>query len=116
MRFLLDESVDYPQARFLTELGYDVTALAHDHPCALKDRDVLATALEERRILIINDRDFGEVIFRKRLSHVGVTLFRLGREDLSTRKAWLAYVLEHYSRELNDFVIMTDGRIRVRRA
>jgi len=115
MRFLLDESVDYPLARFLTKLGHDVTALAHDYPHALKDREVLAIALEERRILITNDRDFGELIFRQRLSHAGVILFRLGSEDLSTKQAWLAYVLEHHSQDLKDFIVVTDGRIRVRR-
>jgi len=115
MRFLLDESADYPLARFLEELGHDVTAIAHDYPSALKDRDVLARALQEQRILITNDRDFGELISRRRLPHAGVILLRLGLEDLSTKQAWLAYVLEHHARDLTEFVVVTDSGIRVRR-
>jgi len=115
MQFLLDESADYPLARFLARLGHDVTCVAQDYPHALRDRDVPAIALEEQRVLITNDRDFGELIFRQRIPHAGVILFRLGSEDLSTKRAWLAYVLEHHSRDLKDFVVVTDGRIRVRR-
>ncbi len=64
MKFLLDESADFPLASFLKQLGHDVTAIAHDYPHALKDREVLSIAREEQRILIANDRDFGELIFR----------------------------------------------------
>ncbi|MCL4489624.1 MAG: DUF5615 family PIN-like protein [Chloroflexi bacterium] len=74
MKFLLDESADLPLAMFLRESGHDVTAIAHDYPQALKDREVLAIAYREQRILLTNDRDFGELIFRQRLPHSGVVL------------------------------------------
>jgi predicted nuclease of predicted toxin-antitoxin system len=73
MKFLLDESADYPLAQFLRDVGHDVTAIAHDHPHALKDAEVLKIAVSERRVLIINDRDFGELVFRRRLGHAGVS-------------------------------------------
>ena len=116
MRFLLDESADYPLAKVLTDLGHDVTAIAHDYPGALKDKDVLAIAQSEGKILITNDRDFGELIFRQRLSHSGVILFRLGAEDLQTKTAWLQHVLDNYAGELSHFVVVTDRGVRVRRA
>ena len=76
MWFLLDESADFPLAAYLTALGHDVTAIAHDYPHALPDTDVLAIATRERRILITNDRDFGELIVRRHYPHHGVILFR----------------------------------------
>jgi predicted nuclease of predicted toxin-antitoxin system len=57
MRFLLDESADFPLTAFLQELGHDVTSIAHDYPSALKDHEVLEIALREARILITNDTD-----------------------------------------------------------
>ncbi len=51
MRFLLDESADFPLAAYLRGLGHDVTAIARDYPHALKDREVLAIAQREQRIL-----------------------------------------------------------------
>ena len=115
MRFLLDGSADYPLAAYLADQGHNVTAIAHDYPRALKDQDVLALALNEQRILITNDRDFGELIFRQRLPHAGVILFRLGAEDLAIKRSWLAYVVEHHARDLGDFIVITDRRVRIRR-
>lgn len=115
MRFLLDESADFPLADVLEELGHDVTAIAHDHPHALKDHEVLSIARDERRILITNDRDFGELIFRQRLDHAGVILFRLGDEDLPTKAAWLRRVLARYADRLDHFLVVTERGVRVRR-
>src|SRR5690349_9809859 len=100
MRFLLDESADYPLAGFLISLGHDITAVAHDYPFALKDIEVLAIATAERRILITNDKDFGELISRRRLPHAGVIPFRLMNEDLEAKRQWLHFVLDHYPDQL----------------
>ena len=115
MKFLLDESADFPLAAYLQELGHDVTAIAHDYPQALKDREVLSIACQEQRILITNDRDFGELIFRQRLPHSGVILFRLEAEDLPAKMAWLSRVLTDYVQQLGHFLVVTERGIRVRR-
>ena len=59
--------------------------IARDHPRALPDEEVLSIALREDRILITNDRDFGELIFRQRLPHSGVILFRLPATALAAK-------------------------------
>ena len=115
MKFLLDESADYPLAAYLQQLGHDVTAIAHDYPQALKDREVLSIALHEQRILLTNDHDFGELIFRQRLAHYGVILFRLGAETLPVKTRWLGDVLSKHAQDLRDFVVITDRGVRVRR-
>jgi predicted nuclease of predicted toxin-antitoxin system len=115
MRFLLDESADYPLAAHLLERGHDVTAVAHDYPHALADRTVLAIAHHERRMLITHDRDFGELIFRQHLPHAVVLLFRLGEESLATKISRLDHVLSAYAEQLNQFLVITDQGVRVRR-
>ena len=77
MNFLLDESAEFRLAALLQQHGHYVKAIAHDYPSGLPDRQVLAIAKNEQRILITNDRDFGELIFRQRMPHAGVILFRL---------------------------------------
>ncbi len=114
MRFLLDESADFPLAAVIEEMGHDVTAIAHDYPHALRDHEVLSIARGERRILITNDRDFGELIFRQRLDHAGVILFRLGDEDLPTKVAWLKHVLTDHADQLKHFLVVTERGVRVR--
>jgi len=75
MRFLLDESADACLAPYLRGLGHDVARLAVDYPAGLPDPRVLAIAAAEGRVLLTNDRDFGELVFRLRQSHAGVILF-----------------------------------------
>jgi len=66
----------------------------HDNPLAtwiafayrpytrsIEDHEVLEIARAEDRILITNDKDFGELIYRQQLEHTGVILFRL-RDEL----------------------------------
>ena len=74
MKFLLDESAEYRIASFLRDHGHDVTAIAHDYPASLVDEDVLSIAHSEQRIVITNDSDFGELVFRDQQPHSGVIL------------------------------------------
>ena len=97
-------------------MGHDTTAIAHDYPSALKDSEVLAIATTEQRILITNDKDFGELIFRRGLTHAVVILFRLTDESLAVKQYWLDYVLTRYSDQLSQFIVITDRGIRIRRA
>lgn len=118
MRFLLDESAEFRLAGFLKQQGYDVTAIAHDYPYALPDVDVLSIAHAERRILITNDRDFGDLIFRHNLPHAGVILFRIGSGNLAANESWLERVPSDHAGALADraFLVVTSRGVRVRRA
>ncbi len=89
-----------------------MTAIAHDYPHALKDREVLAIAWQEQRILMTNDRDFGELLVRQRLAHAGVILFRLHNEALATKQRWLTYVLIHHASDLHHLIVVTDQKVR----
>ena len=113
-RFILDESADLPLRTHLRAGGHDVTAIAHDYPGALADEDVLAIAVAEDRILITNDRDFGELVFRRQLPHRGVILFRLGNEAIPIKMRWLDHVLDAYADRLREFIVVTDRGVRVR--
>lgn len=115
MKFLLDENVDFPLAGFLKDLGHDVTAVAHGYPHALKDTEILAIANQEERVIVTNDQDFGELVFRRGLPHQGVVLFRLRQEGLEIKKAWLERVITHHADHLDRFIVITDAGIRVRR-
>jgi predicted nuclease of predicted toxin-antitoxin system len=114
MRFLLDENVEYRLATFLQHYGHDVTAIAHDYLAALKDSEVLRISVREERILITNDRDFGELVVRRQLPHVGVILLRLHEERYETQQNRLLYVLTHHTQDMGRFIVVTADSIRVR--
>src|SRR5713101_1993974 len=100
MKFLFDQSADFRLIPHLRELGHDVTAISRNYPHSLPDDDVLAIARAEERILIVADRDFGELIFNQRLGHAGVVFFRLPGATLQTKIEHLNTVLEEHAEEL----------------
>lgn len=84
MRFLVDECTGPTVAKWLTKLGHDVYSVYDESP-GMSDEDILGKALAEGRILITNDKDFGEMIFRERREHKGVVFLRLEDERRPTR-------------------------------
>jgi len=118
MKFLLDENIDARLLPFLQALGHDVTSVAKDYFYGLFDEDVLAMAHQEHRILITNDRDFGELIFRQQLPHSGIILFRLAPNDadIDLRKKRLQHVLTNYADQLHHFLVVTQKSVRIRKA
>lgn len=114
MKFLLDESADARFARYLVEHGHDVATVITDYPLSLPDKELLALAHAQGRVLITNDRDFGELVFRDRSPHSGVILFRLTTTAYAAKLVRLATILADYADRLNQFLVVTDNRIRVR--
>ena len=115
MKFLFDQSADFRLIPHLRTLGHDVAAISRQYPPSLADEDVLAIARQEARILIVADRDFGELIFQQALAHAGVIFFRLPGATLQTKIEHLNTVLAEYTGQLERgvFLVVTPGRIRV---
>src|SRR5919109_5003727 len=115
MKFLLDQSADFRLIPHLRYLGHDVTAISRNYPPGLPDEDVLTIAREEARILIVADRDFGELIFHQGLAHAGVIFFRLPGATLQTKIDHLNTVLTKHSDDLKRgaFLMVAPGQIHV---
>ena len=63
MRLLLDENVSPVIGEALTAAGYDVRAVTTACPGA-SDIQVVALARAEDRIIVSEDKDFGNLVFR----------------------------------------------------
>ncbi len=116
MRFLLDENAEYRIARWLRADGHDVTAVAIDYGGGLNDANVLRIAVDERRIIVTNDTDFGELVFARRLPHAGVILFRLGPVDASEKWTRLEEALKTVGADFVDFLVIDIKGLRLRRS
>jgi hypothetical protein len=97
MKFLFDQSADFRLIPHLRQLGHDVHVISRDYPPGLPDEDVLEIARKERRVLIVADRDFGELIFQRGLGrvckltmdprHSSIWLFRKAASELLCKHA-----------------------------
>src|SRR5439155_11165576 len=94
MRILANENVPGPVVTALRTAGHDVLWVKESMTGA-KDRDVLARAHSEARLVVTFDKDFGELAVRHRLPAAsGVVLFRLrGRAvaALTSRDDWAGH-------------------------
>lgn len=107
---MVDESVEFPVVNFLRENKFDTIAIAEGR-AGLEDAKVLAVAAAENRILITNDKDFGELIFRHKLPHAGVILIR--KEEVQEKITILKSLLAKYAKKLpGKFTVATDKKVR----
>jgi predicted nuclease of predicted toxin-antitoxin system len=113
MRYLLDQSTDARLGVYLRSLGHDATRIGAEHPAGLSDPAVLAIAEREGRVLITDDRDFGDLVVRLQQPHAGIIYLRLGPyAELSVKIERLDYVLTHYATQLDQLLVVTPHRVR----
>lgn len=114
MKFLVDASSDARIFSHLLNLGHDVTRIGTHHPAELEDEQILTIAHQQKRILITDDRDFGELVFRLRKPHTGVIYLRLSTTAIEVCLQRLNFVLTHHSDQLDQFLTVTNHSVRPR--
>ena len=80
----------------------------------MDDEAIVAKADREDRILITNDKDFGEQIYRDMKAHKGVVLLLLADERARSKVAVIQRLLDNYAEQLPDnFVVATEQHVRI---
>ncbi len=113
MRFLADESCDFAVVRALHNEGYDVTAVKEMMPGA-HDEDVIKYALRESRILLTEDKDFGQLVFANAVKSPGVIFIRFpGNARQTMAETVVELVRNNKDKIENRFVVVQPKRIRI---
>jgi predicted nuclease of predicted toxin-antitoxin system len=116
MKFIVDESTGAVVVEYLRTAGHDALAVAEAMPQA-DDQTILTRAASEGRILVTNDKDFGELVFRGGQGSQGVLLLRLHDESRANRLRVVKAVLEqHADRLAGHFTVATEAGVRIRPA
>jgi len=112
MKFLVDECTGPAVAHWLRTQGYDVLS-AYESLRGASDESILARAFQEDRILVTNDKDFGDHVFRSVRPHCGIVLLRLKDETPAGKIAPLRQLLTKHANALpGKFVVVTEKTIR----
>lgn len=112
--FLADENVSRLVIESLRLAGCDVMSVSETRAGA-SDHEVLAAAEREGRILITEDRDFGELVVRQRLGVRGVILLELDRLSNVAEAALVTDVATAHADKLaGNLLVIEPGRVRVR--
>lgn len=114
MRLLADENVPRPLIAALVALGHDVVAVT-DEMAGTDDRTVLATSTAHNRILLTEDRDFGDHAVRDGEPAVGIVLLELHRLAF---RAYVERAIDAIEAEHNKIpgalLIIEPSRVRIR--
>ena len=112
MRFLVDECTGPKVAAWLRAEGHEVFSV-FDEARGVEDDQVIQKAYDENWILITNDKDFGEKVYRERHAHRGIILMRLEDERSANKIQVLRRLLESYADRFEDqFVVVTETQVR----
>lgn len=112
MRFIVDESTGKRLATLLKNEDYDVLFVGDIMPSAT-DEEIIKRAEEDDRILITDDKDFGELVFRLGRSTKGIILLRIVTVPEKRIKA-LIKLLKTYDVQ-NRFTVLEEGVVRSRK-
>lgn len=115
MRFLVDECTGPKVAQWLREQGHDVFSV-YEQSRGIEDDEVISKAYDKDWILITNDKDFGEKVYREKRPHRGIVFMRLADERAANKIAVLEKLLAGYAGKLKDqFVVVTETKVRFAR-
>ena len=114
MQFLANENMPMSVILHLRAAGHDVVA-AKESMRGETDDAILARAQSEHRILISQDKDFGELAYRSgRPADCGVILFRLQGQSPEADQLRMIEVLGSTTTWSGLFSVVDERRIRSR--
>ena len=113
MKLVADESCAGAVIRALRSAGHDVLSIAESAKGSL-DEEVIAQALDAERVLVTEDKDFGELVFARSRASAGVVLIRFHRRARKAKPGAVVEAIEKKGDRLpGSFTVITPGRVRI---
>ena len=117
MRFLLDMGIAQSIASWLKSEGHDAMHLNDEDLYKLPDISIIEKALNEKRIIVTTDMDFGQLLAFNKSHKVSVIQFRTSAFTPLNIRNKLELLFEEFSNQLDEDFIITieDNRTRFRK-
>ena len=113
VRLVADENCDFSVVIDLRAAGYDVVSIT-EQMAAADDEAVIDFARSERRLLVTEDKDFGQLVFAAAKQNSGVILIRYPALARSALTAALLKLLSDNGESLySRFAVLEPGRVRI---
>jgi predicted nuclease of predicted toxin-antitoxin system len=114
LKFLADECCDTGLVASLRAGGHDVLYVL-EKKAGVSDDEVLYDAYKEGRILLTEDKDFGELVYRLKKPSKGIILIRIDVRERHMKWARLKKLIENYQERLpGHFVVVDTQKFRFR--
>ena len=114
MRLIADESLNYKLVMAIRNLGFQIMSVSEDFP-SLKDIEIVSFSLQPPSVIITEDKDFGELVYRDKIPVVGIILLRYEPFQYTDMEKKIASFLLNYFEEMNkSFTVITVNKTRIR--
>jgi predicted nuclease of predicted toxin-antitoxin system len=114
VRLLVDECCDPHLVAALRRAGHDVHYVLEIDSGA-SDEQLITLSIQQDRILITEDKDFGELAIRHRQSLPGLVLIRIAPENRRRKPARvLALLSKHGGLLSGSYAVVDETRVRLR--
>jgi len=114
MRLCLNENMAEATVLRLRAAGDDVLWIRESFP-GISDKEVLAIALREDRLLVTFDKDFGDLVFRLgTAASCGIVIFRISQPSSAEVAVRISITLHSRDDWRGHFAVVTDQLIRLR--
>jgi predicted nuclease of predicted toxin-antitoxin system len=116
VKFLADMGISPKTVAFLHTLGHDAVHLAEQGLERLSDRNIVAKARQEGRIVLVHDLGFGELLAASGATLPSVITFRLRNMHPDRVNGALQRLLPQHgdALERGAMISVTEGQVRVR--
>ena len=117
MIFVADENIEFYVVSALRKIGYEVEYIA-EMAAGATDSNILQNAYLENKVLLTHDKDFGDLVFRDKMSHSGIVLVRLKDTMPITEKIKIVCnaFQQHMKQFQNAFSVIDENFVRIRAA
>ena len=115
MNLFADENVDRGMVERLRQDGHAVAWVAELSP-GISDEEVLRLSSQAGAVLVTEDKDFGELVYRRGLGHAGVVLVRLEGLDNAAKADVVSRAFQDSGGSFpGAFAVVSRDTLRVRR-
>jgi len=114
MKFVFDECCDESLVEHMRKEGHDAVYIREMKP-GVPDTEVLLLAKRDERILVTEDKDFGELVYRLKKPAYGVILLRFHPLEKNIKQQRLSRLAKMKSHKLQgNFIVADSEKVRIR--
>ena len=114
MKFLLDMGISPETGMYLTKLGHDAVHLIDEAIGRASDFEIMDKALNEQRIILTHDLDFGKLLAFSGEKLPSVVIFRLRNMRPENVNRFCERVIDRFSDSLEQGAILSVGDKKIR--
>lgn len=113
MKFIANENIPFEVVINLRKAGYNLIRI-DEIKKGLSDDEVIKLTNKENGILITFDKDFGELVFKKRMLVGGIILIRIKPKNISYIFDRILYLLNSNIEIKRNFIVLEEDKIRIK--